>query len=121
MTLSSLNLLSYSLCDLGITLDSELTFFQHVNSVASSCYYQLRQLRVVLLHAFVTSRIHHSYSMFVGLSMHCVLARLDRILQSAARLFGRIPKFSPVSTCVMCCIGCLCPSGYCRPTASLLW
>ena len=93
MTLSSLNLLSYSLCDLEITLDSELTFFQHVNLVASSCYYQLRQLRVVLLHAFVTSRIHHSYSMFVGLSI-AVLARLDRILRSAARLVGRIPKFS---------------------------
>src|SRR6218665_3895696 len=31
------------------------------------------------------------------------LARLDRVLRSAARLLGRLPKFSPVTayTCVM--------------------
>jgi len=38
---------SVTVRDLGLTLDSELTLSQHVNLVARSCYYQLRQLRVV--------------------------------------------------------------------------
>ena len=94
--------------DLGVTLDCELSLSQHVNLVARSCYYQLRQLRViarslshdalvVLVHAFVTSRIDHCCSILVGLPLG-VLGRLDRVLRSAARLIGRIPKFSSVST-----------------------
>ena len=50
---------------------------------------------VVLVHAFITSRIDH-------LLDPCwpplgVLGRLDRVLRSAARLIGRIPKFASVS------------------------
>ena len=33
--------------DLGVTLDCELSLSQHGNLVARSCYYQLRQLRVI--------------------------------------------------------------------------
>ena len=98
---------SVTVRDLGLTLDSELTLSQHVNLVARSCYYQLRQLRVVsrslshdavvvLVHAFVTSRIDNCCSLLAGLPLG-VLGRLDRVLRSAARLIGRLPKFSPVS------------------------
>src|SRR6218665_3097067 len=63
--------------DLGLTLDPELSFSEHVNLITRSCYYQLRQLRVVkrshshdaavvLVHAFITSRIDHSCSILVG-------------------------------------------------------
>src|SRR6218665_23357 len=59
--------------DLGLTLNQELNFSEHVNLITRSCYYQLRQLRVVmrslshdasvvLVHAFVTSRIDHIFS-----------------------------------------------------------
>src|SRR6218665_2282476 len=65
---------------------------RHINLLCRSCYYQLRQLRVVsrslspaaastLVHAFVVSR----------------LKCLDRLLRTAARLVGRIPKFGRVS------------------------
>src|SRR5688572_6839953 len=98
---------SLTVRDLGLSLDSELTLSQHVNLVARSCYYQLRQLRVVsrslshdavvvLVHAFVTSRIDNCCSLLAGLPLG-VLGRLDRVLRSAARLIGRLPKFSPVS------------------------
>src|SRR6218665_1946344 len=51
---------------LGVTLDQELTFAPHLNSLSRSCYYQLRQLRTVacsltptatatLVHSFVAS------------------------------------------------------------------
>jgi hypothetical protein len=51
---------------------------------------------VVLVHAFVTSRIDNCCSLLAGLPLG-ILGRLDRVLRSAARLIGRLPKFSPVS------------------------
>ena len=58
---------STSVRDLGLTLDKELSLSEHVNLSTRSCYYQLRQLRlvfrslahdtaVVLVHAVVNSR-----------------------------------------------------------------
>jgi hypothetical protein len=94
--------------DLGITLDQTLSFSTHVNQLTRSCYYQLSQLRVVvrslsysssatLVHAFVTSRLDYCCSVLVGLP-GSLIARLDRVLRSAARLIGHIPRYSPVST-----------------------
>ena len=73
------------------------------------CYYQLRQFRVfsrslthqstlTLVHAFVISRIDSCSSLLVGLPLG-TLARLDRVLRSAARLVGRLLKFkfSPIT------------------------
>ena len=98
---------SLTVRDLGVTLDSELSLSQHVHLVTRSCYYQLRQLRVVarslshdavvvLVHAFITSRIDHCCSLLVGLPLK-VLGRLDRVLRSAARLIAHLPKFAPIS------------------------
>jgi len=67
-------------CDLGLTFDQELSFSEHGSLITRSCYYQLRQLRivmrslshdavVVLVHAFVTSGIDHSCSVLVGLPL----------------------------------------------------
>ena len=75
--------------------------------VSSKCYYQ-RQLRVVshclthqstltLVHAFVTSCIDCCSSLLVGLPLG-TLARLEQILRSAARLVGRLPKFSSITS-----------------------
>ena len=57
---------------------------------------------VVLVHAFVTSRIDHCCSILAGLPLG-VLGRLDRVLCSAVRLIGRIPKFGSVSA-YMCVV-----------------
>ena len=51
---------------------------------------------VTLVHAFVTSRIDHCSSVLVGLPLG-LIERLDRVLRSAARLIGHIPKYAPVS------------------------
>src|SRR5688572_6867602 len=59
---------SSSVRDRGVTLDQELTFVQHINFLCRSCYYQLRQLRMIsrslspaaasmLVHSFVVSRL----------------------------------------------------------------
>src|SRR6218665_3378389 len=101
--------ITFSTCvrDLGAMLDSELTFSHHINLIARKCYYQLRQLRVVfrslthqsrltLVHAFVTSRIDCCCSLLAGLPLG-TLARLDRVLRSAARLVGGLSKFSSIT------------------------
>src|SRR6218665_2649285 len=101
---------SSSVCDLGATLDQELTFVRHINLLFRSCYYQLRQLRVVsrslsppaastLVHAFVVSRLDYCNAVYEGLPI-CRLKCLDRVLRTAARLVGRIPKFGRVSACM---------------------
>jgi len=51
---------------------------------------------MVLEHAFVTSRIDHCCSVLAGLLLG-LIGRLDRVLQSAARLIGHIPKYISVS------------------------
>ena len=96
-----------SVRDLGVILDQELTFTQHVNSVSRSCFYQLRQLRVIsrtltpsaaatLVHAFVASRLDYCSSLYVGLPQSRI-GRLERVLRAAARLIGGIPKTGHVS------------------------
>jgi len=98
--------ITFSTCvrDLGVMLESELTFSHHINLVAWKCYYQLHQLWVVsrflthqstltLVHAFVTSRIDSWSSLLAGLPLG-TLARLDRVLRSAAR---GLSKFSPIT------------------------
>src|SRR6218665_4207243 len=79
----------------------------HINLIARKCYYQLRQLRVVsrslthqsrltLVHAFVTNRIDCCCSLLAVLPL-ATLARLDRVLRSAARLVGGLSKFSSIT------------------------
>ena len=88
-------------------MDQELTFTRHINLLCRSCYYQLRQLRVVLrsltfnaaltlIHSFVVSRLDYCSALYVGLPVTRV-GCLDRVLRSAARLVGRIPKFGHVT------------------------
>ena len=78
-----------------------------IPSLCRSCYYQLRQLRVVsrslspaaasnLVHAFVVSLFDYCSAIYEGLPI-CRLKCLDRVLRTAARLLGRIPRFGRVS------------------------
>jgi ribonuclease P/MRP protein subunit RPP40 len=87
--------------DLGIILDQELTFTRHINLLCRSCYYQLRQLKVVsrslsfnaastLVHSFVVSRLDYCSTLYHGLPADRI-ACLERVLRSAARLVGHNP------------------------------
>src|SRR6218665_2266477 len=75
---------------------------------------------LTLVHAFVTSRIDCCCSLLAGLSFG-TLARMDRVLRSAARLVGGgCRSFLPsLPTCVMYSIGCLYLSVY--SIVSLQW
>src|SRR6218665_693000 len=83
------------------------TYIPHLNSLSRFCYYQLRQLRTVarsltptatatLVHSFVSSRHDNCSCPYTGLPA-TRLSCLDRVLRSAARLIGRIPKYDHIS------------------------
>src|SRR6218665_1642526 len=96
---------SSSVCDLEVTLQQELTFVRHINLLCRSCYYQLRQLglypapshQLPPLPLFTPlSRFDYCSAIYEGLPI-CRLKCLGRVLRTAARLVGRIPRFSRVS------------------------
>src|SRR6218665_3824789 len=118
--------------DLGVLLDSELTFSHHIDQVCHSCYYQLRQLRVIarslnfnaavsLVHAFVFSRLDYCSSIFVGLP-GVRMEKLRRVHRAAARLIGGFRKFYHISHYVRDVLHWLpFPQRISYRIASLLW
>jgi hypothetical protein len=99
---------SSSVRDLGIILDQELSFSKHISTLSRTCFYQLRQLRVVarslsfsaasaLVHAFISSRLDYCSSLYVGLPQ-VRLNSLIRVQRSAARLVGGFSRFDHVSS-----------------------
>src|SRR6218665_3941980 len=97
---------STSVRDLGIILDQELSFAEHISSLVRSCFYQLGQLRVVsrclsssstatLVHAFILNRLDYCSSLCLGLP-YVHLRPLDGVLRAAARLIGGVPKFGHI-------------------------
>jgi len=83
---------------LGVTIDSELTFAQHIKRVAAKCFYQLRQLWAVrhalsvdnatkLVHALVSSRVDYCNSV-----LYCVAAVHLRPLPSSLKSTSLTPS-----------------------------
>jgi hypothetical protein len=99
-----------SVLDLGVMLDQELSMSAHIGNICRSGFYQLRQLRLVrrnltdkaaamLVHSFVVSRVDYCNSVLSGVTkQQC--DRVQRILNTAARLLLRIPKFGHISVAV---------------------
>jgi len=82
--------------DLGMTLDSLLTMKQHADTIARSCFYQMRQLRSVrrsltfdtlqtLVHALINSKVDYCNAVLYGAPAYAV-GRLQAVLNAAARL-----------------------------------
>ena len=97
--------------NLVVIFDSHLNLESHINSVCRSAYYYLRNIRTVrnmltddacsqLIHALVTARIDYCNSLLYGLPDQS-LNRLQRILNTAARILCRIPKFGHISETLM--------------------
>ena len=93
---------TFTVRDLGVTLDGSLSFSEHLLHLTRSCYYNLRCLRAILrsvsasvltiVHAFICS--HNDYCN--SLSLYACLPKafsssLQWVLNSAARLIARFP------------------------------
>src|SRR6218665_695021 len=97
-----------SVRNLGVVLDSTLTFSEHVAHLTRSSYFHLRRLRAIrrsfvsshvftsIVHAFVCSRIDYCNSLLVGLPK-VRLSPIHSVLNAAARLVGRLPRTSHIS------------------------
>ena len=99
--------LSETVSDLGVIIDRQLTMADHVASVCRSCFFQLRQLRVVkqsltsdatktLVHAFISSRLDYCNVLLAG-AADGVLRRLQTVQNAAARLVTGTRKFDRIT------------------------
>jgi hypothetical protein len=96
--------------NLGLRLDPELTLCDHVTKLSQTCFFHLRRLRAVrysltsdalltLVHSFVCNRVDYCNSALFGVGTS-IVNRLQSILNSAARLILRIPKFDHISSAI---------------------
>ena len=98
---------SLSVRSLGVTLDQNLSFQQHVSNICRSAYLELRRISSIrhylsteatktLVCAFVLSKIDYCNSLLAGLPQ-CLLHKLQRIQNNAARMVLRRSKFEHVT------------------------
>ena len=93
--------------NLGVILDSSLSFADHLSRLTRISFYHLKQLRVIrsslsletakaLTHAFIASRLDYCNSLLLGLPKSS-LSGLQSVQNAAARLIGRFSRFSHIS------------------------
>ncbi len=91
-----------SVRNLGVIIDSTLSFDNQIKSVVKSSFYQLRmisRLKPILsfkdletvIHAFITSRLDYCNSLYVGICQRH-LSRLQIVQNAAARLLTGMKK-----------------------------
>jgi hypothetical protein len=92
---------------LGVELDPELTFAQHIRRTAARCFYQLRQLWSVrkslsdatariLVHALIISRVDYCNSILHRVAeVH--FRPLQLVMNAAARLITRKRRFDHIT------------------------
>jgi len=102
--------LLHSVTCLGVSIDQELTFADHIRSLACRCFFWIRQLRsnrrtltadtiIALVSALVISRLDYCNSVLVG-AYDIHLRQLQGELNAAARLTARRRKFDSISSTI---------------------
>ena len=92
--------LSSSVRNLGVTLDQNLSFQQHVSHTCQICYFELRRINSIhyylsqdvlktLISAFVLSRIDYCNSLLTGCPKQ-LIHKLQKVQNNAARLFDEL-------------------------------
>jgi hypothetical protein len=106
---SNIELLRAVTC-LGVVVDQQLTFSEHVRRLAGRCFYWLRQLRtirrivttdaaVALVNALVISRIDYCNGVLSGIyDIH--MRQLQSVLNAAARLVARKRKYESITSTI---------------------
>ena len=92
---------------LGVVLDNEIKFCDHVKRLYGRCFYNLRQLRTIrravitgavkqLVNAFIVRRVDYCNSVFVpSAAVH--LRPLQSVLNAAARLMVRKQMYDHIT------------------------
>ena len=93
--------------DLGVYIDSDLSLSSHISQVTSTCFYHIRQLRLVrrslteetseaLVRSFIHSRLDYCSAVLAGQPDY-VYKRLQSVLRSAARLVLKLSSRASVT------------------------
>ena len=93
--------------NLGSWLDSNLNMMTHITKVCKACFFHLYNIRrikkypsrdnlLILVHAFITSRLDYCNSLFYGLPGKQI-AKLQRVQNAVARLVMDVPKYSHIT------------------------
>uniref|UniRef100_A0A4W5LFQ7 Reverse transcriptase domain-containing protein n=1 Tax=Hucho hucho TaxID=62062 RepID=A0A4W5LFQ7_9TELE len=93
--------------DLGVTLDPDLSFDEHIKTVSRTAFFHLRDIVKIrnflskndaekLIHAFVTSRLDYCNALLSGYPDKS-LNKLQLVLNTAARILTRTPKFDHIT------------------------
>jgi len=96
-----------SVLNLGVTVDSSLSFRTHVNRVVSSSFHQLLRIKgslkalphetaKSLVNCFVVSRLDYCNSLLAGVPQ-VTLDRLQRVMNPAARMLCSVGRRAHVS------------------------
>ena len=94
--------------NLGVIFDKFMNLDAHIGNICKSSYFQLKNIGSIrnvlsddacaqLIHSLVTVRIDYCNSLLYGLSDNS-LFRLQKILNIAARILCRIPKYDHISS-----------------------
>ena len=97
--------------NLGVVLDSALSFRPHIDSVVKTCNFHIRNLYMIrnfinrdnllsLVHSLIVSKIDYCNSLLVGL-LKVTLKRVQSILNRAARLIYSLPPQVPTTPFLM--------------------
>ena len=98
---------SSNLSNLGILMDTNLTFHEQINKLCKTSFYFLYNIRKIqkylttdvtatLVHVLVISRLDYCNGLMYGLPAYQI-AKLQRVQNSAARLVYMVPKFVHIS------------------------
>ena len=96
-----------SVRDLGVLIDGAMTLTTHVNHLVSTCFFQLRQIRIIrrslttdAAHSLVRALIHARIDYCNGLLALCpkyLTDKLQSVLRATARLVLQLPYRSSVT------------------------
>ena len=94
--------------NLGVVLDSSLSFRPHIDSIVKTCNFHIRNLYMIknfvnkksliaLIHSLIISKVDYCNSLFIGLP-NITLKRVQSVLNRAARLIFNLPPRVPTTS-----------------------
>ena len=94
--------------NLGVVLDSSLSFRSHIDSTVKTCNFHIRNLYMIkdfvnrknlvtLDHSLIVSKVDYCNSLFIGLP-NVILKKVQSVLNRAARLIFNLPSRAPTAS-----------------------
>ena len=94
--------------DLGVMIDSQLSFAQHVNSIACKCYAELRRIKSfrrslptdaarTLVNSLVVSKIDYCNCLLAGTPAN-LTDKLQSVMNAAARIVCGLKKYDHITS-----------------------